>query len=112
MGTDVINIPKRSVYMEISEDEMSRVISKFNDFAKKNLKLVRSDIRGSLQPEKEFSIVLTDWFKIVVSIVDGRYCVTEYNDNGKAYTVKYPEMVICLPLQRVYPYSGRKRKGM
>ena len=88
MGTDVINIPKRSVYMEISEDEMSKVISKFNDFAKKNPKLVRSDIRGSLQPEKEFTIVLTDWFKIIVAIVDGRYCVTEYNDNGKAYTVK------------------------
>ncbi len=88
MGTNVINIPKRSVYVEISEDEMSKVISKFNDFTKKNPKLVRSDIRGSLQPEKEFTIVLTDWFKIIVSIVDGRYCVTEYNDNGKAYTVK------------------------
>ena len=69
MGTNVINIPKRSVYMEISEDEMSKVISKFNDFTMKNPKLVRSDIRGSLQPEKEFTIVLTDWFKIIVSIV-------------------------------------------
>lgn len=80
---------QRDVYMEISETGMKEAIALFESFVKRNPEMVKSDLKSCEQPEKSFTVVLTDWFKLKVDINGKEYRVTEYKDNNKTFALSF-----------------------